>query len=153
LEKIGLEIICPWRMTSPNEVQAVLAPDSLKEQVRRYGEFELTVGKRTEEGIRKARIVIANLDGTDVDAGTAAEIGFAYAIGRTCYGWRSDWRRSGELCGGLALQVSYFIRRSGGLIAYGELELFIRQLDMVLDPLRTDLRQPECVRVSIFNGD
>jgi nucleoside 2-deoxyribosyltransferase len=57
------------------------------------------------------------LDGADVDSGTAAEIGYAFACGRPIVGYRSDLRRAGEHDGVVVnLQVEYFIRASGGTI-------------------------------------
>jgi nucleoside 2-deoxyribosyltransferase len=40
----------------------------------------------------KAEIVIAILDGTDVDSGTAVELGFAYARGKKIFGVLTDHR-------------------------------------------------------------
>lgn len=45
------------------------------------------------DGLRACRFVIANLDGPDVDSGTAKEIGHAKERGQTVIGWRADLRR------------------------------------------------------------
>lgn len=39
-----------------------------------------------------ADIIVANLDGIDVDSGTAWEIGYAVARGKSIIGIRTDWR-------------------------------------------------------------
>ena len=39
-----------------------------------------------------ADLIVANLDGMDVDSGTAWELGFAHGIGKHCVGLYSDWR-------------------------------------------------------------
>ena len=55
------------------------------------------------------------LDGTDVDSGTAAEIGYAFARGKNILGYRGDFRLSADNEGATVnLQVEYFIRESGG---------------------------------------
>ena len=57
------------------------------------------------------------LDGTDVDSGTAAEIGYAFAKGKRIVGYRGDFRLSADNEGSLVnLQVEYFIHASGGRI-------------------------------------
>jgi nucleoside 2-deoxyribosyltransferase len=57
------------------------------------------------------------LDGTDVDSGTASEIGYAYARGKLIVGYRGDFRLSSDNEGGIVnLQVEHFIRASGGTI-------------------------------------
>jgi len=45
--------------------------------------------------IDKADILVAVLDGVDVDSGTAWEIGYAYALGKPVYGLRTDFRTLG----------------------------------------------------------
>ena len=39
-----------------------------------------------------ADLIVANLDGVDVDSGTAWEIGYAVARGKSIIGIRTDWR-------------------------------------------------------------
>ena len=57
------------------------------------------------------------LDGADVDSGTAAEIGYAFARGKLIVGYRGDFRVSADNEGALVnLQVEFFIRESGGTI-------------------------------------
>lgn len=77
----------------------------------------LLVGRRNEEMIRASDLVVAILDGSDVDSGTAAEIGYAVALNKPVIGIRSDMRMSGDnLATPVNLQVAYFIERSGGEI-------------------------------------
>jgi nucleoside 2-deoxyribosyltransferase len=75
------------------------------------------IGRRNAELIDAADAVLANLEGTDVDSGTAAEIGYAYGRGIPVVGFRVDDRRTGENLGTTVnLQVEYFIRASGGTV-------------------------------------
>jgi len=136
LRAIGIDPICPWAMTDPAEGAHVLAPDSITERNERYEEFVVRVFARNEEGVRNAEIVIAQLDGTDADAGTAWEVGFGYALGKRIFGWRSDWRNSGELAGRVTLMAEGSVPRSGGFIHFGEMAEFIARLDTALDDLR-----------------
>jgi nucleoside 2-deoxyribosyltransferase len=75
--------------------------------------------------------VVAVLDGVDVDSGTAAEIGYAFARGKLIVGYRGDFRLSADNEGSIVnLQVEYFIRESGGTIVerYEDLESALRPL-------------------------
>lgn len=47
------------------------------------------------KGIEKSDIIVAVIDGADVDSGTAWEIGFAFARGKTVIGLRTDFRSLG----------------------------------------------------------
>jgi nucleoside 2-deoxyribosyltransferase len=66
---------------------------------QKYGKFDLTRPEIVLFGassnalaIRNAKLVLAVLDGVDVDSGTASEIGFAYACGKPIAGIRTDFR-------------------------------------------------------------
>jgi len=48
-----------------------------------------------EAAIINSDIIVAVIDGTDVDSGTAWEIGFAYARGKPIFGLRTDFRTLG----------------------------------------------------------
>ena len=48
------------------------------------------------EAIDRCTVMVALLDGAQVDDGTAWEIGYAYARGIPVYGIRTDARRAGE---------------------------------------------------------
>ncbi|MDQ3657272.1 MAG: nucleoside 2-deoxyribosyltransferase [Chloroflexota bacterium] len=70
-----------------------------------------------DAAIRQADWLIGVLDGVDVDSGTAAEIGYAFALGKRIWGLRTDFRTTGDNAGSTVnLQVQYFIEASGGRI-------------------------------------
>jgi nucleoside 2-deoxyribosyltransferase len=48
--------------------------------------------KKCLEGLNNSDIVVAVLDGADVDSGTAWEIGYAFARGKPVIGLRTDFR-------------------------------------------------------------
>jgi nucleoside 2-deoxyribosyltransferase len=97
----------PWALTTAEEVAEALA-------ARRERDFALEIGARNAEAIRGCTLLAAHLDGQEVDSGTAAEIGFAAALGLRCFGLRTDLRESGEPGVSVNLQVEHFLVASGG---------------------------------------
>jgi nucleoside 2-deoxyribosyltransferase len=67
-----------------------------------------------------------------VDSGTAAEIGFASALGLRCFGVRTDLRESGEAGVSVNLQVEHFLVASGGTVC--------ASLDQLVQELRSAAR-------------
>jgi nucleoside 2-deoxyribosyltransferase len=77
----------------------------------------MQIAAANEAAIRRCNLVVAVLDGVDVDSGTASEIGFAYGLGKRSYGLRTDSRLAGDNPGALVnLQVQYWIEASGGKV-------------------------------------
>lgn len=108
----------PWQPSDPDlfkkaqEIPPGLARTSAYEQAN------WLAGQRNCKAIKTARLIIANLNGSDVDSGTAAEIGFAAGYGVPIQGYRSDFRLASDNEGSIVnLQVEYFITLSGGTIA------------------------------------
>jgi nucleoside 2-deoxyribosyltransferase len=92
--------------------------------VARLQEVNFKIGENNAKFIQQADLVCAILDGADVDSGTAAEIGYAYGLGKRIYGYRGDFRISSDNLGSkINLQVEYFIHASGGQIFYSMAEL------------------------------
>jgi len=48
------------------------------------------------EGVEEADVVLAVVDGSDADSGTAFEMGYACALGKPIIGIRTDYRRQQE---------------------------------------------------------
>jgi nucleoside 2-deoxyribosyltransferase len=111
-----VEPIDPWSFTSAAEVIAAEAAGELRE-------LWLGIGRRNSAAIRSADLVVALLDGQEVDSGTAAEVGFGAGIGKPCFGLRSDLRQNGEAGVEVNLQVVSFILESGGTVAASLAEL------------------------------
>ncbi|NIN53237.1 MAG: DUF4406 domain-containing protein [Nitrososphaeria archaeon] len=64
------------------------------------------------EHLEKADVVVANLDGVDVDSGTAFEIGYATAKGKKVFGLKTDQRAFSNLEEiNLMIEVPAIIRR------------------------------------------
>ena len=51
-----------------------------------------TVSEEDLKGLEQADVVVAILDGPDVDSGTAFEVGYAYAKGKPVIGLKTDMR-------------------------------------------------------------
>jgi nucleoside 2-deoxyribosyltransferase len=80
------------------------------------GRMSSRIGERNRKLIDQADAVLAILDGPDVDSGTAAEIGWAAALGKPVVGWRSDFRLSEHEASRINIQVADFIAVSGGCL-------------------------------------
>lgn len=114
--RVHVEPVDPWTLTAAAEFDAARAAG-------REHDFGIEVGARNAGAIRGAQLVIAQLDGQEVDAGTAAEVGYATALGLPCLALRSDLRSSGEPGMRVNLQVEAFVMLSGGFVvaSLGEL--------------------------------
>lgn len=121
-----INVINPWDDQRFAEEFAALAnEDSVLIRDRRLGEINTELGRANAENIDRCDGVFAILDGVDVDSGTAAEIGYAFARGKYVMGLRTDFRLAGDNPGSIVnLQVQYFIERSGGAIVTTE-EAFV----------------------------
>lgn len=102
LVNAGFEVLDPWKL--PGGAPATDPVDPM------------VIGLRNARMIHTAAVVLAVLDGTDVDSGTASEIGYAAARNKPVIGYRTDIRQSGEDGAVVNLQVEYFIRATGGAI-------------------------------------
>jgi nucleoside 2-deoxyribosyltransferase len=114
-----VEPVDPWTLSLPDEFAAAAADG-------REREFGLEVGARNARAIADSQLVIAHLDGQEVDAGTASEVGYAAALGLPCVGVRSDLRSSGEPGMRVNLQLEAFVALSGGFLALSLEELCSR---------------------------
>ncbi len=116
LASLGCRVFDPWAQTG-FEV-AIERAGALTDYPGRCAAFAAIasgIGRVNEEGIRGAQLLLAVLDGAEVDSGTAAELGFAAALGKRCYGLRTDQRDCGDFSGiAVNLQVLHFIAMSGG---------------------------------------
>jgi nucleoside 2-deoxyribosyltransferase len=109
-------VVNPWDDTRyAADIAAARASNDLDERRRLFHAVNLGIGAKNEELIRACEGLVAVLDGVDVDSGTSGEIGFAYALGKTVFGLRTDWRMTGDNeAAGVNLQLRYFIEASGG---------------------------------------
>ena len=111
----GIDVHNPWKSDFGAEFQqASVIPDHAA-RVAALGRVNTRVARANEEAIRAADMILAVLDGVDVDSGTASEMGFAFALGKRVHGLRTDTRLIGDNEGSVInLQVQYWIEASGG---------------------------------------
>lgn len=105
----GAEVLDPWQASAAAFADAFALPEGpARDAAVRAANRE--AGATNERLVRACTAVLAVLDGVDVDSGTAAEIGFAAALGRPVVGWRSDLRLAGDNAQSLVnLQVEHFL--------------------------------------------
>ena len=109
----------PWDDTRFEDDFAEIASlPNHADRIERLHAINTELGRANTERIDRSDALFAILDGVDVDSGTAAEIGYAYARGKQVSGLRTDFRLAGDNIGAVVnLQVQYFIEHSGGKVA------------------------------------
>lgn len=116
LEDAGHEAVFPAELGDEDDLRDALAREG-GDRVAALADWSAATGRRNREAIERADAVLANLDGADVDSGTAAEVGYAAALGTPVVGYRTDSREAGENAAvAVNLQVEAFIADSGGRI-------------------------------------
>ncbi|MEH6823257.1 MAG: nucleoside 2-deoxyribosyltransferase [Motiliproteus sp.] len=129
LQQRGFELLDPWQLNDTAELQTALALTDLNAQRRELARLNTAIGRINAEAIDRCDWIVANLDGVDVDSGTAAEIGYGFARGKRIFGYRGDFRLSCDNLGSrVNLQVEYFIQASGGEI-YTQFEQLLVALE------------------------
>ncbi len=112
---IGFNPIDPWTLTDASLIQTALSAPEGIEQIQKWRMVNPIIGANNVAAIEKCPIVVAILDGPDVDSGTASEIGYAAALKKPIVGYRGDFRLSSDNIGSTVnVQVEYFIRMHGG---------------------------------------
>jgi len=131
IKSMGYEVLDPWNLTDKKLIQSALDLPYGEKKRDKWRENNPIIGKNNEKAIRESDGLFAVLDGTDVDSGTASEIGLAYGLGKKILGYRGDFRLCSDNEGSIVnLQVEYFINESGGKIItqISELEKELRLL-------------------------
>lgn len=81
-------------------------------------EMNLQIGRTNTLALEQCDVIVALLEGQELDSGTVAEIiDMVCRLNRPCYGMRSDLRQAGELGMRFNLQVESYIARGEGQIA------------------------------------
>jgi nucleoside 2-deoxyribosyltransferase len=128
---LGYEVVDPWALTDLRRIEAVRTMPYGPARRDAWRQLNVEIGANNRAAIDGAQGLVAILDGADVDSGTAAEIGYAFARGKLIVGYRGDFRLSADNEGSIVnLQVEFFIRESGGTIVdrYEDLEPSLRPL-------------------------
>jgi nucleoside 2-deoxyribosyltransferase len=117
IEKAGYEVLDPWKLTPDKLFEPLSNLSYGEERKNKWEELNKIIGKNNADAINECDGLVAILDGTDVDSGTSAEIGYAAAFKKPILGYRGDFRLSADNEGSIVnLQVEYFIRLNGGKI-------------------------------------
>jgi len=125
VERLGHVALDPWSDDDILGIDPNLGAEIKAAQGMPYGPgkrdvwrpLNVRIGAKNRALIDACDLVLAVLDGVDVDSGTAAEIGYAFAQGKPILGYRGDFRLSADNEGAtINLQVEYFIRAGGGTI-------------------------------------
>ncbi len=110
----------PWDFGGPAVSQAfaqahqIAAHDARREALHT---INMQIAAQNAAAIQQCDLVIAVLDGVDVDSGTASEIGYAAGLGKPSFGLRTDSRLAGDNLGSrVNLQVEYWIEAGGGTV-------------------------------------
>jgi nucleoside 2-deoxyribosyltransferase len=82
--------------------------------------------------IEKCQIVVANMEGTDVDSGTAWECGYAAGINKPVIGVRTDFRQRGD-DGGLNCMLS---RNSVEIVTGNDINEVANEIDRIIKSLK-----------------
>jgi nucleoside 2-deoxyribosyltransferase len=115
IARLGHDVLDPWQLTDRGKIDALLKMPYGPAKREAWRRLNVEIGNNNREAIDRCDLVFAVLDGVDVDSGTAAEIGYAFARGKAILGYRGDFRLSADNEGSTVnLQVEYFIRQSGG---------------------------------------
>ncbi|MDD1745942.1 MAG: nucleoside 2-deoxyribosyltransferase [Candidatus Methanoperedens sp.] len=90
----------------------VFLPQEDSNNVKDRDDRQMIIFRKNEAAIKSSDIIVAVVDGADVDSGTAWEIGYAYALGKSILGLRTDFRTLG-----IEGTVNLMIERSAVLFA------------------------------------
>jgi len=84
LERAGFSVVWPGALLSDSAIKAA------------GKDATALIYKTCKDAIDASTCVVALLDGTQVDDGTAWEMGYAHAKGLPIYGIRTDFRQGGD---------------------------------------------------------
>jgi nucleoside 2-deoxyribosyltransferase len=117
INRRGYQVLAPWKLTEQRKIDRVVRMRYGAKKRDAWRALNPEIAENNRRAIDRSDGIVAVLDGTDVDSGTAAEIGYAFAKGKRIVGYRGDFRLSADNEGSIVnLQVEYFIRASGGTI-------------------------------------
>lgn len=108
---------------------------------RKFWKFDLSNKETTKfwaysnsEAIKGSKLVLAILDGVDIDSGTASEVWFSVPLWKTVYGIRTDFRCNSSDAAAVRvnLQVEWFIDMSGWMIFGSYAEAIKASIDYIM---------------------
>lgn len=99
IENLGFEILDPWKLNNIEQIKTQLGLQDVPAGEESKSDWQMinpVIAENNFDAIRDCDLMVAILDGTDVDSGTAVEIGFAHALARIIIGYRGDFRQGGD---------------------------------------------------------
>jgi len=151
LERSGYIVVDPWELTPAKDIQAVEALADGAERKIAWQKLDRWIGDKNAAALAGSDIVVAVLDGADVDSGTASEIGFAASMHKPIVGYRGDFRLAADNEGAsVNLQVESFIKRSGGEIVRSVSELPLALKNISADRFKPLLRSDGTIVPPVF---
>jgi nucleoside 2-deoxyribosyltransferase/SAM-dependent methyltransferase len=91
IEALGLEVYYPWRDAGDEALMAAWGED--------WAQINAEIARRNLRAIESCSSVVAVVEGADVDAGVAMELGYAHALAKPIQLLRTDWRTQGPRVG------------------------------------------------------
>lgn len=117
IQELGFDVLDPWILTQQSLIDSALQLPYGQEKKEKWKMVNSIIGKNNTNAIEDSNIIVAVLDGVDVDSGTASEIGYGSALRKYTIGYRGDFRLSSDNEGSIVnLQVEYFIHKNNGII-------------------------------------
>jgi len=105
IEALGLAVYYPWRDAGDEALMTAWGDD--------WARVNAEIARRNLRAIESCSSVVAVVEGADVDAGVAMELGYAHALAKPIKLLRTDWRTQGPRVGpvnimlGMAAEAFY----------------------------------------------
>ena len=114
LHQLGYEVFDPWEQPFSKANREASRIGNHDERLAVFTRLAQEIGTANQNGIRESDILLAVLDGPEIDSGNSSEVEFQVGIGKPVFGLRTDWRDSGEFGLPVNLKILHFIEKSGG---------------------------------------
>jgi nucleoside 2-deoxyribosyltransferase/SAM-dependent methyltransferase len=115
IEALGYEMYSPWRDAGDAALVAAHGED--------WPRTNAEIARRNLRAIESCDWVLAVVEGADVDAGVAMEVGYAHALGKPIKLLRTDFRSQGARVGAVNIMLGTAAER-----LYGSVEALLEDL-------------------------
>lgn len=114
-ERCGVRVWDPWEQSYDPHFAEIAKEKNVDGRVQKNNVLAMLIGETNMDGIKTTDGVLGICEGSQVDDGTASEMGFAAGLGKKVFALRTDFRDVGDLMGvPINLQVLYWVMHSGG---------------------------------------
>lgn len=82
IEQASFQALNPWKYSEDisRKINEIKSTNDIIKQIKLWKNLNREIGRNNERMIKASQIVVAVLDGSDVDSGVTAEIEYAYAL-------------------------------------------------------------------------